>query len=142
MSVDVEYQQKIESFKQQLQDLLRDARELPVEWIPVLLIHLSACQTALAARMSTATAADDGHELVEDRLLSISDVSRLLNIRRAYVYHLTRHGQLTTVRIGKHLRVHPTDLRKWIDRHRDKGIDSPMSTSHLQGKPKAQRGRG
>ncbi len=124
----VSVETKFENVRRQLERLLQDLGEIPAEEIPAFLIQLSACQTALAARMSTATTAHDGREPVEDRLLSIPDVSRLLNVRRAYVYDLARRGQLPTVRIGKHLRVHPTDLRKWIDRHREKGLDASMYT--------------
>ncbi len=115
MSVDVEYQQKIESLKQQLQDLLRDARELPVEQIPVLLIHLSACQAALATVLGTPASSRDGNEApAEDRLLTPREAAALLGTSPKWLYRHHRRLPFSRQLSRKTLRFSQVGLQRWM----------------------------
>ncbi len=51
-------------------------------------------------------------------LLTVSEVSKFLNISRCYVFKLIKSGQMPAVRIGKLLRVSQTDLQRFIKNHR------------------------
>jgi len=52
-----------------------------------------------------------------DRLLSVIEVSRILNLRPARVYDLVRRRTLPAVRAGKFIRIRPHDLRIWIEKN-------------------------
>ena len=48
-------------------------------------------------------------------LLTIPDVSQLLKVSRRMVYHLIDQG-LPTIKLGKSVRVHPGEFRRWLSR--------------------------
>jgi excisionase family DNA binding protein len=52
-------------------------------------------------------------------LLTIADVARLLGISRGSVYVLMRKGELVPIRVGQRARFEPTDVRAYLDRHRE-----------------------
>ena len=49
-------------------------------------------------------------------LLTADAVARRLSVPRARVYELAKAGILPVVRIGRQLRVEPTELNAWIRR--------------------------
>ncbi len=69
-------------------------------------------------RQLTATLHRSGHFLVLKlepllngrRLLSCEQVSEILGVSRAYIYHLARAGKLPAYRIGRMLRFEPDDV--------------------------------
>jgi excisionase family DNA binding protein len=52
-------------------------------------------------------------------LLSINDVAGLLGITRGSVYGLMRDGELVPIRVGQRARFEPSDIRQYLDRHRE-----------------------
>jgi excisionase family DNA binding protein len=52
-------------------------------------------------------------------LLTIGDVSQALNVSRATVYRLMESGELEPVRILSRTRFEPTEVRGYIERHRE-----------------------
>jgi excisionase family DNA binding protein len=61
-------------------------------------------------------------EYAEERLadlLTIADVGRLLGISRGSVYGLIRSSELTPIRVGQRARFEPSDVRAYLDRHRE-----------------------
>lgn len=49
-----------------------------------------------------------------EKLLRITEVARILDVTEDRAYALARAGILPVVRIGRHLRVDPEALQKWI----------------------------
>lgn len=47
-------------------------------------------------------------------LMKADEVSLQLNISRTMVYRLIQQGAIRSVRIGRAVRVHPTDLKAYI----------------------------
>jgi excisionase family DNA binding protein len=54
-----------------------------------------------------------------ERLLTISDLARLLRVSRGSVYSLIRRGELVPVRVGERARFIPAEVRMYLDRRRD-----------------------
>ena len=54
-----------------------------------------------------------------EKLLTIDDVARVLGISRGSVYRLMRSGELLAIRIGERARFEPTDVRAYLERHRE-----------------------
>jgi excisionase family DNA binding protein len=52
-------------------------------------------------------------------LLTIVEVSEALNVSRATVYRLIETGELEPVRILSRTRFEPTEVRGYIERHRE-----------------------
>lgn len=55
-------------------------------------------------------------------LLTPREVAETLRISRSYAYQLLNTGKIPCVRIGKSCRVHPDDLRDYIDFNREQPI--------------------
>jgi excisionase family DNA binding protein len=49
-------------------------------------------------------------------LLTVNEVSRLLNVSRWTTYRLVREGQLRTVRVGSRLRFRLVDIDRYLER--------------------------
>ena len=49
-----------------------------------------------------------------DRLLTVKDVSGLLNVPRSYVYSLTHRKQIPHLKIGGHLRFRESAVQAWL----------------------------
>jgi excisionase family DNA binding protein len=52
-----------------------------------------------------------------EQLLKPSDVARIIRVSRSTAYELIATGQLSTVRIGKNVRVPAIALERWIREH-------------------------
>ena len=48
-------------------------------------------------------------------LLKAEEVAQILNVSRAFVYHLMKQGKLRAVAIGGARRVRPSDLKMYIE---------------------------
>jgi excisionase family DNA binding protein len=82
----------------------------------------------LLARLLVQASATPGTTQTEkpealDRLLSVVEVSRILNLRPPHVYELVRRHTLPAVRVGKYVRVRAADLQVWIEAQREEGVD-------------------
>ena len=62
--------------------------------------------------MENTTASDR----LPERLMTAVEVSKVLNISRAFAYQLMKRGKIRTVFIEGARRVRPEDLRKFIEK--------------------------
>jgi excisionase family DNA binding protein len=53
--------------------------------------------------------------MVQEALLTLADVARLLQVSKSKVYQERKAGRLRTVRFGRAVRVRPQDVKKYID---------------------------
>ena len=104
-----------------LQSLLDELPEViagaPREQLPALMAHLSACQSAAAARLLNGQhgAAEQSMPPAENgALLTIAQVAARLNVPKPYAYELVRQQKLAAVRFGKYVRVAEKTLAKYI----------------------------
>ena len=109
--------------------------EIQPKAIPGILAQLSAIQNALMARMLLDRSMiphkvqqTNGDE--EDRLLTVEDVAKILNINKAYLYRLARRNLLPVIRIGKHIRIRVSVLRTWVEHHQQNPIENHISPPH------------
>ena len=63
------------------------------------------------------TSANDSSALTP--LLSINEVVAILGVSRTTVYALIDRGELVPIRVGERARFDPTDLRGYLERHRE-----------------------
>ena len=56
----------------------------------------------------------NGVDGANGRLLRLDEVAERLSISRSMAWKLVAHGQLRSVRIGRAVRVRPTDLESYI----------------------------
>ena len=71
--------------------------------------------------MSTHVSTSDYESDRLERLLTIADVARVLGVSRGSVYTLIRAGELVPIRVGERARFEPTDVRSYLERHREAG---------------------
>jgi|WetSurSiteA1Bulk_404760.scaffolds.fasta_scaffold198564_1 excisionase family DNA binding protein len=57
------------------------------------------------------------NDVSSSSLLNPGDVARLLNISRSMVYKLINSREITTIRIGKSVRIKENDLQDYLTRH-------------------------
>lgn len=62
---------------------------------------------------------NDIHErkYMEDRLLRIEDIAFYLNTSKSYAYRLIQTGALRSVKIGRCIRVIPSDLQIYVQQN-------------------------
>lgn len=53
-----------------------------------------------------------------ERLLRASEVASILNISRSLAYRLMKQGDIPAIRINRAVRVHPRDLKVFIEENR------------------------
>lgn len=81
---------------------------------------------------------------MDERLLTLPDVGRILGLGRTRVHQLTASGALTVVRIGRAVRVSPGDLEQFIAEHREaagQGTGPTVPAAVAKGKIHAARRR-
>lgn len=62
-----------------------------------------------------ATADEAGHaEALSPRLLRIEDIAERLNVSRSFAWKLVSFGAIRSLRIGRSVRVRPSDLEAYI----------------------------
>lgn len=52
---------------------------------------------------------------MEDRLLTLSQLAKYLNISRRTVYRVLKDSSLPAYRVGKHRRFKMSDIDKWLN---------------------------
>lgn len=55
----------------------------------------------------------------QEPLLTVRELAELLGISTRSVHRLLSAGELTAVRVGQRLRFDPSDVRVYLDRHRE-----------------------
>lgn len=59
----------------------------------------------------------------EERLLTVDDVARLLNIRKSSVYAMTSARRLPYLKIGNLVRFSIPDIETWLQSRRHQSVD-------------------
>ena len=99
-----------------LEQLIQDpgkAAILPPEIAQVLLIGLASIQPLLVQRALMGSFAKAG----EEDLLTIDQVATRLKLSQYRAYELCRQGELKAIRLGKSVRVKPSDLQAYVVQH-------------------------
>ena len=112
----------------ELEKVLSDAPEAS---IPALLGNLERLKMVLWAKLMHMAVPQAQPALGEETLLSIPQVAERLKIPVARCYELARYqGGLPTIRLGKSLRVSPSELTAWLARPPKKGLDNGLCQRH------------
>jgi excisionase family DNA binding protein len=93
---------------------------------PTLLGELERLKGLIWARLISRPS----HAVVPNKgtdLLTMPQVAKRLSIPEGRAYELARQGQLPVVRVGKYVRVDPTQLAQWIGEHAENGLDKSLS---------------
>jgi excisionase family DNA binding protein len=53
--------------------------------------------------------------MVQEVLLTLADVARLLRFSKSKLYQERKAGRLRTVRFGRSIRIRPRDVQKYIN---------------------------
>lgn len=111
----------------QLETILTEA---PAESVPALLGDLERLKMVLWAKLMHGSVPQAQPALGDETLLSIPQVAERLKIPVARCYELARHRDgLPVIRIGKYLRVSPTELTAWLGQQK-KGLDKRLSFAY------------
>ena len=100
------------SLDQLIQDPAK-AAILPPEIAQALLIGLASIQPLLVQRALMGSSDKVG----EEDLLTIDQVATRLKLSQYRTYELCRHGELKAIRLGKSVRVKPSDLQAYVSQH-------------------------
>ena len=100
------------SLEQLIQDPAK-AAILPPEIAQILLIGLASIQPLLVQRALMGSFAKAG----EEDLLTIDQVATRLKLSQYRAYELCRQGELRAIRLGKSVRVKPSDLQAYVVEH-------------------------
>jgi len=77
--------------------------------------HASAKAAVPDRRRSDARQSDPG---LDEPLLTVERVARLLAVKPGWVYAAARDGVFPHVKVGKHVRFIKADIERWIFEHR------------------------
>ncbi len=98
-----------------LTQLEKTLTEAPAESVPALLGDLERLKMVLWAKLMHVAVPQAQPALGDETLLSIPQVAERLKIPVARCYELARYQDgLPTIRLGKSLRVSPTELAAWL----------------------------
>ncbi len=98
-----------------MNDLQKAVIDVPTSDIPVLIGELEKLRVTLWARIVGEMVSQKNNPIIDESLLSIPQVAERLKIPVARCYELARHQDgLPTIRLGKSLRVSPTELTAWL----------------------------
>ncbi len=104
--------------------------DTPTEHVPVLLGELERIKVSLMSKLMQASVPKAEPALGEEVWLTIPQVAERLGIPIQRAYELARHqGGLPTIRLGKSLRVSPTELTAWLGQQKQ-GLDKRLSFSY------------
>ncbi len=113
-----------------LAQLEKAAADLPAEQVPGLLGDLERLKAGLWARLMHVAVPQAQPALGGETLLSIPQVAERLKIPVARCYELARYQDgLPTIRLGKSLRVSPTELTAWLGQQK-KGLDTRLASTY------------
>jgi len=109
----------------QLTDIIDDptrVEEVSPEEIPDLLGELEMVRARLWGRLNVPFQVSSSPKSREvDQLMTVATVSEKLALNRGYVYELIRQKQIPVVRDGRQIRIKESDLRTWVEEHRENG---------------------
>lgn len=57
----------------------------------------------------------------EDKFLNAKQTAAVLNVPVSWVYAKAESGVLPSYKLGKYLRFKPSEVEKWMEKHRRKG---------------------
>ena len=98
--------------------------------MPALLGDLEELKMVLWARLMKGSIPQAKPALGDEVLLTIPQVAERLSIPVQRTYELARHqAGLPTIRLGKSLRVSPTELTAWLGQQK-KGLDKRLSFAY------------
>jgi excisionase family DNA binding protein len=100
------------SLDQLLQDPAK-AAILPPEIAQALLIGLASIQPLLVQRALMGSS----DKVADEDLLTIDQVAARLKLSQYRAYELCRQGELKAIRLGKSVRVKPSDLQAYVSQH-------------------------
>ncbi len=86
---------------------------IPVEDIPSLLGELERLRALLYRRLAEANKTH-GEARLDQPLLTVDQAAQLLNLKPSTVYELVRRNRLPHVRLGKHIRLEPHALSRYL----------------------------
>lgn len=115
--------------------------EIDLDALPDLIGELESMKARLVMRLHGLGQRASGDDpLGNEQLLTMADVAEALGVEQDYAYDLGRRGEIPTVRFGKYVRVRPSDLREFVDNHRQDGLDSLRGRSYKKPKLASHRG--
>jgi hypothetical protein len=91
---------------------VEDLASIPVEQVPPVLVHLSALQAALAARLASRPAPGESQGSAASRLVTAKELASDLSFCLDRVYELARTGRIPCIRIGRAKRFDVQAVRK------------------------------
>ena len=53
----------------------------------------------------------------DERLLTLREVQELANLSKVTLWRAARRGDLRTIRVGRTVRIRPSDYREFLERH-------------------------
>ncbi|MGD0310225.1 MAG: helix-turn-helix domain-containing protein [Acidobacteriota bacterium] len=83
--------------------------KLPLETVPALMAQMAAAQSTLAARLLSSEQKAEP----EDKLLDLEEASRMLGVKKDWIYSRTRSLPFI-VRLGRKLRYSRCGIEKYI----------------------------
>jgi excisionase family DNA binding protein len=66
-------------------------------------------------------------------LLTLDEAALILKVSKSWVENQIRLGRLPKTKLGKIIRIEPSDLRAFIDRHKAKGVEENVTTLRIEG---------
>ncbi len=106
------------------------AADVSAEQVPALLGGVEKVRATLWVRLMKGSIPQAKLALGDEVLLTIPQVAEHLSIPVQRTYELARHqGGLPTIRLGKSLRVSPTELTAWLGQQK-KGLDKRLSFAY------------
>ncbi len=107
------------------------AADVSAEQVPALLGGVEKVRATLWVRLMKGSIPQAKLALGDEVLLTIPQVAERLSIPVQRTYELARHqAGLPTIRLGKSLRVSPTELMAWLARLPKKGLDNGLCQRH------------
>ena len=73
---------------------------------------------------------DRSNPIQPEELLRREDVARILNISRSFAYLLMKRGEFPIVRMGRSVRVRPSDLEQYIEKNTSIRAHNQESLNH------------
>jgi excisionase family DNA binding protein len=67
-----------------------------------------------STKRAGSNARDDGRSALEETLLTVGEVARMLHVSRSGIYWLVRGGDLPSIRIGHRVRFSAEAVRRYI----------------------------
>lgn len=110
-----------------IEQLDLELRKIPPAQCPSLLGELERLKALAWVRLITYNHGTGELSQSGNQLLTIPQVSERLALPVSRVYELARQGKLPVVRVGKYVRVQAVQLAKWMQEHRDMGLDTKVS---------------